>query len=46
MIGGGRLLPAFWDSVTVEWAGVSGGGGGGGVRGVVCSQWSAHCSTL
>ena len=39
--GGGGLLPVHWDSVTGK-----GWGGGGGVRGILCNQWSAHCSTV
>ena len=39
VIGGGGLLPVYWDSVTGKEGG--GGGLGGWVRGVLCSQWSA-----
>ena len=49
MIRGGGLLPVYWDILTGKgragW-GVGWGGGGGGGGGVVCSQWSAHCSTV
>ena len=37
MIGGGGLLPVHWNSVTGK--GERGGG-------VLCSRWSAHCSTV
>ena len=39
VIGGGGLLPVHWDSVTGKGWGVC-------VRGVLCSPWSAYCSTV